>query len=440
MIKKFVILMIFLFCCSVQYTEGGENMKVYFTKEELASKTFSLVKSYFADFQDPETYVCYGGRLKDKDTWTSPADVKAKKPQPWGYGSRIEDTALHCGHILVALLDAYESKPDPYLYDNCKKMFKSLKFIYSLSSVPGLVPRGPHPNDKTAYYDDSSMDQHTTYIISLARYTNSTIADKEEKEFIKKSLQEIGERLEKYRWSIKQADGKTESHVGFAWTGQTNTEHISILLPTLLALYEGTRDKHWLDVYEKFSNENDGIRWKTLIPGPHTIIDEHPIYANQNCFRVNAFYRFEKNPERKKIIYDLLEKFTSLQLEREFPGKWFEDLIKYPTEKVAKTCNWESNSLQGCEMAWKKFQPSFFDINDGIIKGSAMLAHVRFPLGGFHMVILSEHKDLIKKYTPKIWEMLNTVDLTKVYSGETNYLFTVVALHLYANYFNELKK
>jgi len=364
--------------------------------------------------------------------------VKAKKPYPWGYGSSIQDTSLSSGHLLVGFLDAYNAKPDSFLYDNCKKLFKALKFIYSVSSVPGLVPRGPHPDDKTAYYDDASMDQVTTYIISLSRYANSSIADEEEKEFIKKSLQEVGERLEKYGWSIKRADGITETHVGFAWTGFV-PEHASILLPTLLALYKGTGNKHWNEVYENFSAENDSLRWEKLKTS-NIRISSHPIYANQNCFRMNAFYRFEKNPERKKVIYDYLGYATKLQLERDFPGDWFRNYFKdFDWKKLAEVCEWRDNSLHGCDSALEKFKPEIFEVS-GDIRGMAILSHVRFPLGGFHMVMTSEHKELIKEYVPKIWSMMNTVDLEKISGetgGEVSNLLIIVSLHLYDYYFSQ---
>ena len=67
--------------------------------------------------------------------------------------------------------------------------------------------------------------------------------------------------------------------------------------------------------------------------------------------------------------------------------------------------------------------------------GLPVLAHVRFPLGGFHMVMLSENPEMIQQNLDQIWKMLTTVDLKKIDAGETNYLFTVVALHTYAFYF-----
>ena len=82
-----------------------------FTCSELKALTFELSEKYFEQFQHPQTKVLYGARLSTKENWTTPTEVKSGKPQPWGYGSRIADTALHGGHTLVALLDAYEAAP-----------------------------------------------------------------------------------------------------------------------------------------------------------------------------------------------------------------------------------------------------------------------------------------------------------------------------------------
>ena len=187
-----------------------------FTSGELKARTFELAEQYFARFQDPTTFVVYGAKLSTKESWTTPDDVKARKPQPWGYGSRIADTALHCGHVLVALLDAHDAAPDPYLRRKAEELFSALQFIGGICPIEGLVPRGPHPNDHSAYYDDSSMDQHTTYIIALARYAQSDLATAKDKPWIARKLGAIGRRLEKYEFSIRAADGVTQSHVGFS--------------------------------------------------------------------------------------------------------------------------------------------------------------------------------------------------------------------------------
>lgn len=417
----------------------SEQPRFSFSEKEVVSRVFSLAENYFEGFRHPETHVLYGVRLSTKGNWTSPDDVKAGRPKPWGYGSRIADTALHCGHLLVALLDAHEARPDPFLKQNIEKTFAALKLIGSLPetrpqpekpALVGLVPRGPHPDDRSAYYDDSSMDQHTTYIISLSRYANSALATAGDKVWIRRSLQKVGRRLEKNGWSIKQADGVTQSHVGFAWTG-FNSDHASILLPAVSALHKGTGDKHWLETYQKFFAEKDGLRWQRMHPGPHVRINGHPIYANQNAFRVHALFQMETDSRRKEVLRGLLKQTAEMQCRRDFPGPFYR---RFHTAQewalLRKQLGWQDHDLHGCDEAWKAFRPEMLDVG-----GLPVLAHVRFPLGGFHMVLLSEHPEMVQQRLGQIWKMLTTVDLKKIGAGETNYLFTVVALHTYAFYF-----
>ena len=222
----------------------------------------------------------------------------------------------------------------------------------------------------------------------------------------------------------------TEAHVGFAWTG-FNADHASILLPTVLALYRGTGDEHWKDAYETFLKEHDGLRWKRLHPGPHVRINGHPIYANQNAFRIHAMYVMETDAERRAVLKGLLEQIATMQWRRDFPGPFYR---RFHTEdqwtRLRTESGWQDDQLHGCDEAWKLYRPTMLDRG-----GLPVLAHVRFPLGGIHMVLLSEQTEMIRRHLPMIWEMLTRVDLRKVDAGETNYLMTVVALHTYAFYF-----
>ncbi len=410
-------------------------------EKEMTNQVFSQARHYFSEFQHPETGVLYGSRLSGRSSWTSPADVLAEKPKPWGYGSRIADTALHTGHMLVALLDAYEARPDPFLKGQIGRCFEGLKLIGSLPekypkpnkpALDGLVPRGPHPDDISAWFDDSSMDQHTTYIISMAVFANSPLATEDDKKWIRESLGKVGRRLEKNGWSIKRADGVTQAHVGFSWKG-FNSNHASILLPAVLALHYGTGDEHWMERYQFFLKEADGKRWQAAHPGEHVRINGHPIYANQNAFRVNAWYHFEKNTDRKIVIGALLKQSTQMQLDRDFPGDMYRKFHdKEVWNRVSKNFNWGGPELHGAASAWEKFDSTMLAGED---EGMAALAHVRFPLGGFHMALLSERPEIIREYLPTVWEMLSTVDLEKIAAGETHYLFTVVGLHWYGLYF-----
>jgi hypothetical protein len=399
-----------------------------FTVSELKKHTFELAEKYFEQFQHPQTFVLYGAKLSTKDRWTSPQDVKSRKPKPWGYGSRVADTALHCGHTLVALLDANDAAPDPYLRKKAEELFSALKFIGGICPIQGLVPRGPHPDDSAAYYDDSSMDQHTTYISALARYANSDLATAEDKQWIKKKLGAIGRRLERYNFSIKATDGVTQSHVGFSWKG-FRSNHVSILIPTVYSLYKGTGDKHWLKLHDELLAERDGLRWQRLHAGDHVELNGHPIYANQNGFRLNAYLHFLEDAKQRTVIGDLLAQCAQMQLDRDFPGPFYRNFHSEDEwTALARKYNWDSAELPGAEAAWNLFKPKMLDDKGGL----TALAHVRFPLGGYHSVLMSERAELIRRDLPTIWKMLKTVDLQKISAAETHYLFTTVALHAYA--------
>ena len=197
--------------------------------------------------------------------------------------------------MLVALLDAHEATDDPYFRRKAEELYSALRFIGEICPVEGLVPRGPHPNDPTAYYDDSSMDQHTTYIIALARY------------------------------------------------------------------------------------------------------------ANQNGFRLNAYLRFLSDEKRIAVIGDLLAQNATMQLERDFPGPMYR---KFHTDQqwkeLANKYGWNGPELPGAEAAWERYRPELLDESAGL----AALAHVRFPLGGYHLVLMSERSELIKRHLSTIWDML----------------------------------
>ena len=162
-------------------------------------------------------------------------------------------------------------------------------------------------------------------------------------------------------------------------------------------------------------------------------INNHPIYANQNAFRVNAWYQLEDSAERKKVIQGLLKQSAEMQMARDFPGEMFRKLKgEKDWPRYRKVFQWDDDELRGAAAAWAKFTPEVLKGSDG---GMGALAHVRFPLGGIHMVLQSEDPELIRQNLPLAWQILSTVDLEEIKAGETHYLFTVVGLHLYSLYY-----
>ncbi|MBT3292179.1 MAG: hypothetical protein HN380_32925, partial [Victivallales bacterium] len=95
---------------------------------------------------------------------------------------------------------------------------------------------------------------------------------------------------------------------------------------------------------------------------------------------------------------------------------------------------WPDAELPGAEIAWSLFRPAMLGGHP-----LSALAHVRFPLGGFHMALMSEDPELVATHLASTWKMLNTVDLKRIPAAETSYLFTVCGLHIYAHHFRQKK-
>jgi hypothetical protein len=200
-------------------------------------------------------------------------------------------------------------------------------------------------------------------------------------------------------------------------------------------LYEGTGSQHWRKTFEAFLSEKKGLRWQRLHPGSHVALNGHPIYANQGAFRLNSMYRFQTDSQRKAVLHDLLKYVAELQMKRDFPGPMYRRFHSEEAwQRLREKWKWGDGQLHGAVDAWNRFEPAMLDDSP-----LAVLAHVRFPLGGFHMVLMSEHPEMIRPHLARIWRMLNAVDLKKVSAAETNYLFAVAGLYVYAFYFQQQK-
>ncbi|HBE03477.1 MAG TPA: hypothetical protein DC049_13560 [Spirochaetia bacterium] len=408
------------------------------TENSLAAKTKELTSYFIEYFMHPKTRLIYQEQIKGerKQEFETPEEIKkgnvAGKLDARGYGSGIQNTSLFTGHLLYALIEAYEAKNDPDLEKWIKDFFQGMKLLGSISPVPGFVPRGPHPDDFTAYYTDSSVDQHTTYVYALWRYYRSKFASDSDKKFIRESVEKVGKRLEESAWLIKVEDNSKKAHASGAPMINMTSENAAVLLCLLSAFYDITGNNHWLDLYKIFSAENNGERWKMLVPDDKSELG-NIYYVNQKAFQLNTLYLIEKDIEKRKIILAALKKHAQRQLDRTYPdGKDLEKLQVKLTDTLKQELKWSSVPFNGMFKAWEMYVP-------GLKGTTGILAHtycVRMPLTGFVMAMFSHDKELVKKTSSVIWEMMNKVPYRELGGVEINLYMAVTALQLYKDYFS----
>lgn len=246
----------------------------------------------------------------------------AGQDRPWGYGAGLEDVAYKNGILLFALCDAYEATGHEYFAHLARRTLKGLLFMSTVSPTPGFVPRGPHPNDYQAYYKDSSIDQHTLYLVGLWRYHRSSLATAEDRKSIAKVVHDVVARMEANQWVIKAEDNTTDAHAGGNLLKLDQPTLVVGLFLMLTVAHDVTGDAHWKEIYEKFGTEADGRRWLSLTQDPNQKwVPRYNIFNNQDMFRTEVIRRIETDPQRKDILQQRI-------------GRWASDMITGPSLRL----------------------------------------------------------------------------------------------------------
>jgi hypothetical protein len=407
----------------------------------MTEKLKDFVGKHFKTHKDDETHVLYGVPVY----WIKTIANKNYDPKRIKqglvsmYGTGFCDTALQGGQFLFALCEAYEEKKDPLIGQWARELFQGMKLIGSVSPVAGFIPRGPHPNDRTCYTKDSSMDQHTTYVIALWKYYHSPIASKEDKEFIRTSISKVAERLEKNKWCILVEDDSKAAYAGGYVGGDTN-KHSSILMPIIAAAYDVTGNNHWKKVYEQFSLKNDSVKWKNMTPDKIKL-NTNMQWAYQLCYRMEAWYLMEDDVRRKQIIKRAISKAAEIMMAKKFPDEWTQKnnlTIKLTPEKM-KLYSWKTDIMKSPYVAWSKFKP---DLQSHPKSERQMMdIYCTFiPLGQFIMALYSRDDAMVNAVAPYVYDMLNTLEYRGLY-GHSQWLMGIAGLKLYSLYYSgKIKK
>ena len=404
---------------------------------------------YTAEYQDQATGLLYVATVQRLTTQKRYAPENARQglvdgePSPHGYGtpagdSGMSDTSLFGGQMLYAMLEAYDARRDPQIAAWARRLFDGMKIIGAASPVPGFIVRGPHPLDRKAYYRDSSMDQHSTFVIALWRYYHSPLATDEDRQFIRDALDRVARRLEKNRWRILWEDDSRDAHAGGGDLAGMFSESALLLLPFVGAAADVTGNEHWRKLYDRFAEEKDGQRWKVLLPDqPGFRMNAHLQWGQQAIFRAHCLYGMEKDPLRRKLLLAHVRAYTEHRLAQPFPpqqgkGALFEIFHRMTlSPEEAARLNWTSGFFPGPVDAWRAFKPEHQRVQPVALRAKVHEICVLFPSSVFTMALFSRDRGLEGLATPLAADMLEKVDLTQL-GGWARWGVVVAAWKAYA--------
>ena len=265
----------------------------------------------FRRFFCPDTELFYDFVIDDGNAWhhlPSVEDIKASVPNPCGWGTGMEDSALNGGTLMDALVSAYALTGDGRIKAYADKVFSGL---LGCAMDDGFIARSISPFDRKSHYIESSRDQYTHWIYAMVHFLNSELSSESQREQIKKVLVEFAEKAEhdltpdNTYHSLLDDEGKP-SLVCYM-KGEMINRHESLRTAMIyMAAYAVTNDKHWL---EKYRDERAwGLEFAELIDLEKGHVFQRSFALMQMQLSVRLIYDYEEDEAYKARYKALLDK------------------------------------------------------------------------------------------------------------------------------------
>ncbi|NMA44141.1 MAG: hypothetical protein GX946_12305 [Oligosphaeraceae bacterium] len=195
------------------------------------------------------------------ETLPTADEVRRQEPNPCGWGTGMEDSAINGGAMLSAICDRYMVTGESEMKVASQKIFDGLYACTMFSGEPGFVARSICPEDGQSVYKNSSRDQYTHLVHGLWRLWHSPLADLRTKARIQECLAAVAHFTERSvtpanDYKLLMLDGKPAPLVCQMWNLEEIAPHEACRLPMIYAAaYDVTGDGHFLEECMKYLRE-----------------------------------------------------------------------------------------------------------------------------------------------------------------------------------------
>ena len=230
------------------------------------------------------------------------------------------------------------------------------------------------------------------------------------------------------------------AHVGWGWKQHT-VIGAATLLSHVAAARAVTGDPHWAKLYDDFSREEDGIRWKLLSTASADTWRPQTLYSNQFFTSLALLARTETDQARAASVKGLMKAQAERALSSnafdvndwrrlDWAGQWTDE----ETEEALKPFGLTLKTPATVVDLYRKFDPALFgakswrqaNVNAKLLMGLATVA--------FHKALLSEDPTLVREVAPHVEDMVRKM-LThgdRYTRGENFNRAVVLGLHVLA--------
>lgn len=181
------------------------------------------------------------------------AEVARQYPNPYGYGTGMEDCMISAGAMLSALVDRYAVTGDQTLRERACSVFQGIQRCATAHGVPGFLARGVCHEDPKSIYVNSSRDQYTHAVHGLWLYSHSPLCSASAQPAVGEICAAIADRMTRNvtpenDYDSLRADGARDRRgISRMWNVMS---HEAARLPTLYAAAWDTTGRR--EYYERY--------------------------------------------------------------------------------------------------------------------------------------------------------------------------------------------
>ncbi|MDD2629621.1 MAG: hypothetical protein PHV61_05560 [Limnochordia bacterium] len=308
------------------------------------------------------------------DHLPSVEDISRGYPEPNGWGTGMEDSALNGGVMMSMVCDRYDITQEDGLHEAAKKVFSGLLLCGSVGTSEGFVARSVSPFDGNTHYIETSIDQYTWYVYGLWRYFHSSLSSSADRERIASIINSICARIERNvreenDYHIGRDDNTFDGRVDRIWECQPwETARLPMIY---LVGWDITGESKWFKQYTEYA-------WKAAIKAGRIPLTMRYVYA------------FLQHQVSLRILYQLENK--DLELKR----LWLEDMHKVTdlTERFIWHClDYRPLDMKEHNMNWRTWSRGMHG-NPLPPKGWPNSGSIRLPAEAFMCLLLSPEREL----------------------------------------------
>ena len=210
----------------------------------------------------PETELFYEFVIDDENNaWfhlPSVKEINKQIPNPCGWGTGMEDSAMNGGNAIDALISAYNVTGNEEIKSYVHSIFRGLMRCAVSEKNEGFIARSISPFDKKSHYIESSRDQYTHWIYGVLRFYDSDICSENERKQIREAVERIARKCQRdvkpeNDYHMLREDGSI-GIVNKMW-GDLGAHEWMRLPMFYLAAFHVTENTHWYDMYMMYRDE-----------------------------------------------------------------------------------------------------------------------------------------------------------------------------------------